>query len=109
MEQFIASYGLYAAYILAGIALLLSVILPLISAISNPRTLLGTVVGLVGIAIVFFIGYSISSNEVTAVYTRFGITESSSKLVGGALITMYLLVIIALVSIVFTEVTKIFK
>ncbi|MDF9801223.1 CDP-diglyceride synthetase [Catalinimonas alkaloidigena] len=109
MEQFIASYGLYAAYILAGLALLLAIVLPLINAISNPKTLLGTVVGLVGIAIVFFIGYSLSTNEVTTVYTKFGITESSSKIVGGALITMYILVIIALVSIVFTEVTKIFK
>lgn len=109
MEFFFSTYGLYAAYILTGLAILLTIILPLISAISNPRTLLGTVVGLVGIAIVFFIGYSLSSNEVTPVYTRFGITESSSKLIGGALITMYILVIVALVSIVFTEVTKIFK
>ncbi|WPP53193.1 hypothetical protein [Catalinimonas niigatensis] len=109
MEYFISTYGLYAAYILVGLALLLAIILPLISALSNPRSLLGTIVGLVGIAIIFFIGYSLSSNEVTTVYTRFGITESSSKLVGGALIATYILVIIALVGIVFSEVNKIFK
>ncbi len=109
MEQFISTYGLYAAYILVVLALLLAIVLPLISAVSNPRSLLGTVVGLVGIAIVFFIGYSLADNEVTTIYTKFGITESSSKLVGGALIAMYILVILALISIVVTEVTKIVK
>jgi len=109
MADFISTYGLYAAYILAGLALLLAIALPLVSALSNPRALLGTVVGLVGIAIVFFIGYSISGDEVNTVYTKFGITESSSKFIGGALITMYLLVCLALVSILVTEVNKIFK
>ncbi|MEK6480751.1 hypothetical protein WJR50_24625 [Catalinimonas sp. 4WD22] len=109
MDEFISTYGLYAAYILAGLALVLAIVLPLISALSNPKALLGTVVGLIGIAIVFFIGYSISGDEITTVYTKFGITESSSKFIGGALITMYLLIGVALVSIVFTEVNKIFK
>lgn len=109
MDEFISTYGLYTAYILAGLALVLAIVLPLISALSNPKALLGTVVGLIGIAIVFFIGYSISGDEVTTVYTRFGITESSSKFIGGALITMYLLIGVALISIVFTEVNKIFK
>ncbi|WKN33594.1 hypothetical protein PZB74_09655 [Porifericola rhodea] len=109
MAEFVSTYGLYAAYILAGLALVLAIILPLISALSNPKALLGTVVGLIGIAIVFFIGYSISGDEVNTVYTKFGITDSSSKLIGGALITMYLLIGLALVSIVFTEINKIFK
>jgi len=109
MADFISTYGLYAAYLLAGLGVILAIVLPLINALSNPKALLGAAVGLIGIAIVFFIGYSISSSEVTTVYTKFGITESSSKFIGGALITMYLLVGLALVSIVFTEVNKIFK
>lgn len=109
MAEFVSTYGLYAAYALAGLALVLAIVLPLISALSNPKALLGSAVGLIGIAIVFFIGYSIANDEVTTIYTKFGITDSSSKFIGGALITMYILVLLALVSIVFTEVTKIFK
>ena len=109
MADFVSTYGLYAAYILAGLGIILAIILPLINALSNPKSLLGTLGGLAIIAIVFFIGYSISDNEVNTVYTKFGITESSSQFIGGALITMYLLIGLALVSIVLTEVTKIFK
>lgn len=109
MADFISTYGLYAAYALVGIGVLLAIVLPLISALSNPKALLGGLAGLVGIAIVFFIGYSISGSEVTTIYTKFGITEASSKFIGGALITMYLLIGLALVSIFFTEVNKIFK
>lgn len=109
MAEFVSTYGLYAAYILIGLAVLLAIILPLISAFSNPKSLIGTVGGIVLIAVIFFIGWSISSDEVTNVYTRFGITEASSKMVGGALISMYILIGLALISILFSEVTKIFR
>lgn len=109
MAEFVSTYGLYAAYILVGLALVLAFVLPLISAFSNPKSLLATVGGIVLIAVLFFIGWSISGDEVTTVYTKFDVTESSSKLIGGALITMYILIILALVSIAFTEITKIFK
>ncbi|MFP4091557.1 MAG: hypothetical protein ACLFUB_03870 [Cyclobacteriaceae bacterium] len=109
MEFFISTYGLYAAYFLVGLAIVLAIILPLINSLNNPKALLGSVVGLIAILIVFFIAYSISGDEVNTVYTKFGIDESSSKFIGGALITMYLLIGIALISILVTEVNKIFK
>jgi formate hydrogenlyase subunit 4 len=109
MEFFISTYGLYAAYFLVGLAVVLAIILPLINSLSNPKALLGSLVGLVAILVVFFIGYSISSSDINAVYTKFGIDEGSSKFIGGALITMYLMIGIALVSILVTEVNKIFK
>jgi hypothetical protein len=106
MADFIANYGLYAAYILAGLAILLVIVLPLINSINDPKSLLGTAIGVVFIGILFFIGWSVSSSEA---YTRYGVTETYSKVIGGALITMYILAIIALVGIVFSEVSKIFK
>ena len=110
MDQFVSTYGLYAAYILLGIALVAAIVLPLIQSFSNPRALLGTLVGVVAIAILFFIGYTIAGNEVLPVYVKNNVTsEVTSKMVGGALITMYILVLLALVSIVFTEISKIFN
>lgn len=110
MDQFVSTYGLYAAYILIGIALLAAIVLPLIQSFSNPRALLGALVGVVAIAILFFIGYSIAGSEVLPVYIRNNVTsEVTSKMIGGALITMYILILLALVSIVFTEISKIFN
>lgn len=110
MAEFVSTYGLYAAYILVGIALIAAIVLPVIQSISDPKSMLGTVVGIVIIAVIFFIGYSISSNEITNVYINNNVTEpTTSKMIGGAIVTMYILVILALVGIVITEVTKVFK
>jgi hypothetical protein len=110
MAEIVSTYGLYAAYILVGIALIAAIILPIINSINDPKSLLGTVVGLVIIAVLFFIGFSIATDEVTNVYINNNVTEATtSKMIGGAIITMYILILLALVGIVVTEVTKVFK
>lgn len=110
MDQFISTYGLYAAYILLGIAVLAAILMPLIQSFSNPRALLGALVGVVAIAVLFFIGYSVAGNEVVPLYIKNNVTSAvTSKMIGGALITMYILILLALVSIVVTEITKIFN
>ena len=110
MAEIVSTYGLYAAYILVGIALIAAIVLPIIQSISDPKSLLGTVVGVVIIAVLFFIGFSIATDEVTNVYINNNVTEpTTSKMIGGAIITMYILIILAIVGIVITEVTKVFK
>lgn len=110
MDQFISTYGLYAAYILLGIAVLAAVLMPLIQSFNNPRALLGALVGVVAIAVLFFIGYSIAGNEIVPIYIKNNVTSAvTSKMIGGALITMYILILLAIVSIVVTEITKIFS
>lgn len=110
MDQFISTYGLYAAYILIGVAILAAILMPLIQSFSNPRALLGALVGVVAIAVLFFIGYSIASNEVIPLYIKNNVTSAvTSKVIGGALITMYILILLAMASIVVTEITKIFN
>jgi len=110
MAEFVSTYGLFAAYILVGLALLAAIVLPVIQSFSDPKSLLGTVVGLVIIAVIFFVGFSIATDEVTNIYINNNVTEgTTSKMIGGAIITMYILVILAIVGIVITEVTKVFK
>ncbi|WKN41349.1 hypothetical protein [Tunicatimonas pelagia] len=110
MAEFVSTYGLFAAYILVGIALVAAIVLPIIQSFSDPKSLLGSVVGLVIIGVIFFIGFSIASDEVTNVYMNNKVTEgTTSQIIGGAIITMYIMVILAIVGIVITEVTKVFK
>ncbi len=109
MENIIVNYLLPASYVLLGIATLAAIVLPLIGSLSQPKTLIKSGVGIVGIVAIFFLAWSLSGSEVKPNYASFDVTETSSKIVGGALITMYILVGMALLGILFTEVSKIFK
>ena len=102
---------LYVGYALVGIGSVLAILLPLIKSLDDPKSLMKTVMGVVGIVILFFICYSISSNEVLPKFEGepFNLTPGMSQLVGGCLITTYVLSIIVVVSIVFTEISKSLK
>jgi len=104
MENIVVNYGLPAAFILLGLAALAAILLPLINSITNPRTLLKSAIGIVALAIIFVIGWSMSTGEMNA---AFDVTESTSKIIGGALTTMYFLFGLALLGIVVSEVYKI--
>src|SRR5690606_9397599 len=101
--------GIYVSYGLIAVAILAAVILPLINSFSDPKKLVKIGVGLGSLLVVFFIGYALSSDEVTNTYMRHDVNASSSKLIGGALVTMYIFFVIAFASIIVTEVGKLFK
>lgn len=102
---------LYGSYVLIGVGAVVAVLMPLIKSLDNPKSLLKTAVGIIGIVVLFFIAYSISSNEVLPKFEAapFNLTPEGSQLVGGMLITTYILSIVALAGIVLTEVNKAIK
>lgn len=102
---------LYAGYLLTALGVLLAIVLPLIKSLDNPKSLLGTVVGFLVIAGLFFVAYSIADSEVTPKFAAdpYNISPTSAKAVGGMLITVYALFCIAIAGIVITEITKIVK
>jgi hypothetical protein len=109
MEQDFVDIMMIVAYALLGLAVLAVIILPIINAIGNPKSLVSGAIGLVFILVVFGIGYSIAGAEVTATFSKFGIDAGLSKYVGGIISTTYILVVIAIVGIAFTEISKIFS
>jgi hypothetical protein len=100
---------LYIAYGLTIIAAIGSVLLPLINSLGNPKSLIQTGIGIGSLLLIFIISYALSGNEVTATYKDFDVDAGGSKTIGGMLTMMYLLIGIAVIGIVYTEVTKIFK
>lgn len=102
---------LYASYALIIIGIIMAIGMPLINSLDNPRSLIKTVGGVVVLAIIFFITYSIADGDVLPKFAGepFNITETSSKVVGGILLTTYILFAIAFVGIVVTEITKAVK
>lgn len=99
---------LYAGYALVVIGAVISILMPLFKSLDDPKSLLKTGAGILGILILFFISYSISDNEVLPKFEAdpFNLTPQGSQLVGGMLICTYILAIVAMISILITEVNK---
>ncbi len=100
---------LYLAYTLVIIAAVAALILPLINAFGNPKSLLQTGAGVLVLVVIYLIGFALSSNEVTTVYTQNNVGPDLSKFVGGIIIMMYLMIGIAIISIFITELSKLLK
>lgn len=102
-------FALYVGYGLIAIAALSAIVLPLIGAFGDPKSLAKSGIGVLGLLVVFFLGYLFSGNEVTAVYSQFGVDASLSKTIGGAVTMMYLMLIIVFAAIIYSEVSKLFR
>lgn len=87
--------GLVVVYIFLGLAILSSVGMPIISAIKNPAGLLKSLIGVVGLAVLFVVAYAISGSEVTTKMAAYGIIPSDSKLIGAGLIMFYVALLVA--------------
>ncbi len=102
-EQYV-DVALYIGYVLVILCTVFAIVLPLISAFSNPKGLLKPVVGFVGLIAIVSIGYVLADG------TAMGDASSNiSKWVGGVIVAMYLLIGAAIVGIIYSEVSKVFK
>lgn len=110
MSENVVEFGLYLTYILLGVAILAVLVLWVINAIDNPKTLVKTGIGLGVLVVVFAIGWALSTyDHVSVKAAEDGLTASGVKNVGGVLTMMYLLLFGAIVGIVITEISKFFK
>ncbi|MEQ9424017.1 MAG: hypothetical protein RJQ09_06345 [Cyclobacteriaceae bacterium] len=100
---------LYLGYGLIIVCAAAAIVLPLINALGDPSALVKSGIGLGALVVVFLISWAIAGGEVLPSYTNYGVDSGLSKFVGGSLTMMYLLALIAIVGIVYTEITKIFK
>ncbi len=95
--------GLIAAYVLIVLCALAAILIPLIQSFSDPKTLVKSAIGLGAVVVVFLIGFALADSNTE------GTTETTSKMVGAGIISMYIFILLALAGILFTEISKIFK
>ncbi len=102
---------IYWMYILFGLATVSSILFAVFLFIDNPKKAKGTLMGVGALALVVAVAYALASEAIPAFHNvdKFNITESVSKMVGTGLYTMYLLAGIAVVGILYTEISKSFK
>ena len=102
--------GLWTAEIMVGIAILAAIVLPFINSLSNPKSLLKALYGVLFIGIVFLVAYLVAGDEVTPNYISYNVTSAGvSKLIGAALTTAMFMAFIAVIGIVYSEVNKALK
>ena len=105
--------GLILTYILIVVAATACCISPLLKMKNNPGEMKKMIIPLIGFALILGLSILIASSEVLPNYTNSQgvlISNTSSKVIGGCLITFYTLSIIACGSIVYSEfVYKFFK
>jgi hypothetical protein len=106
-ESALLDIFLYIGYFLVIFAVAAAIILPLIKSLDHPQSLIKVGGGVVLLLVIFGISYALSDGGLIARDTD--ITEQGSKLIGGALIMMYILLFLAIIGIAVTEVSKFFR
>ena len=96
-------------YILLGVSVIGAIVFPIINMIGDFKKAKGSLVGIGIVAVLFIISYALSGNEVLESYEKFGVTATSSRIIGASLIMMYIMSIGAIVMAVLGEVYKAFK
>lgn len=99
------------SYILFGLAAISAIVFPIVSLILNPKKAVRSLISVGVIAVLALISYLIASDSIPNFLgaDKFNISATTSRMVGTGLWAMYILGIVAVLSILYTEVSKIFK
>jgi steroid 5-alpha reductase family enzyme len=110
VEPVITETFLLWAYILLGLAILFSVAFPIIRMVTDPKNALKTLIGVAGMVIVVAIMYLLASDEVLVIARENpDNVPSTLKWVGAGLNTMYVMFVLAVIAILYSEINKVFK
>jgi hypothetical protein len=101
--------GLYIFYGLLFIAVAAALFFPLLSAVKEPSTLGKSAIGIGGMVVLFVIAYLLADNQVNLKGSAAGITASGSKLIGAGLIMFYITLVLAVLALIYSEISKALK
>lgn len=105
----ITDIGLYISYAVLIIAGAAAFLFPLINSVKNPAAVGKSLIGIGAMVVLFIIAYVVSGDEVSAKYTALGVDATSSKLIGAGLTMFYFVMVLGVVGIIYSEVSKAFK
>ena len=101
--------GLYIFYVLLFIAVAAAFIFPLINSIKEPGALIRTGIGIGLIVVLFGVSYALSGSYVSRVATVAGLSESTVKLISAGLIMFYITLVLAVLALLYSEISKALK
>lgn len=102
--------GIYAAYLLFFVATAAMIVLPLIQAMRSPKNLIKSAIGIGALVLLFLIAFLLSGGEHPPKWEQLGVnTEFGSKMIGAGLMMFYFVLIIAVIGMIYSEISKAFK
>lgn len=102
-------FALKGGYVLMTIATISAIGLPLFFALDNPKSLVRSGISVGILALVFAVIYGVSSSELLPQYIAQGVSSGQVKFSGAIITMMIVMIVLALVSVVVTEVYNLFK
>lgn len=105
----IIDIGLWLSYLLLIFAVGAAAVLPLVNAIKTPGAFVRSLYAIGGLFVIFIISYVVSGSDVTQGQAALGVTEFSSKMIGAGLIMFYIALVVAIVGMVYSEISKALK
>lgn len=111
MENILINIGMYAIYVLLGLAILALIFFAIKQFAENIAKEKETLWGLLGLILVFVVSYLLSSpSDISPLaFEKTGTSYELSKIIGGGLISFYILFILAIFAIIGTESYRPFK
>ena len=106
MNESLIDIAIIVTYVLLGVATISAIVFPLLNMIKNIKKAKTTIIGLLVFAVIMFVGYSLSTDEV---YQGFNVTPFQSQLIGGSILATIMLALLAVAAIIYTEISKLFR
>jgi len=103
------SWGLYLGYLLFFGAVIAIAGLFLMNALKDVNLLKKSAGGAAVLLVIFGLSYFLSGSELSTSAVANGVTESSSKLIGGGLTMFYILFFLAIIGLIYSEINKALK
>ena len=101
--------GFYIFYALLFIAIAATIVFPIIHMLREPSLLIRTGIGLGIVVVLFGISYAIADSEVNLKAQALGVTPSTAKLIGAGLIMFYVTLVLSILALIYSEVSKALK
>ena len=101
------SPGLIVCYVFLIGAIVTSIGMPILNMIKHPEGLVKSLIGVVGLIVLFGVSYALSGAEVSAKATAMGVDASGSKMIGAGMIMFYIILGVSAVLAIYSLVKDI--
>ncbi len=101
---------MYEAYIAIVLCVLLALIFPVIYLVKNPKNLIRTLIVLGGLVVLGIISYLLSTNNISLEFLKhYNTSLATERFVGSALIYTYIIGGLAIIAIIYSSISNVFK
>ncbi len=102
--------GIYLTYALIAICVLAVLIFAVARIVSHPEGAKSALIGIGGLVVLGIIAYFLSSGaDANTTYADLEVSEGTSRMVGSGLLILYIVMGLTVLSIIYVEITRLFK